>query len=337
MKPVVLISTALAIAGLAAGLYWQQHRPAGVETQALLLPELNTRLMDIDRIEIRQGKWQLRLQKHQGQWQLPEQTGFPANALYVNRLLSGLSAARTLEAKTREPERLAQLALDTPGPASKATSYQLYAGSTAVSQVVVGLPAKAGSGQYLRRADSQQSWLTDAQLPQWSLAGDWLQTPILSLKAADIARVELDIGARHYQIERTEAGTDFRLANLPAGKVVQNSWILGDLAALLGDVAAEQVVPASSLALPEPAARYRYHSKTGLMLTASVFIQNQQYWLAVQVSAETAEAQTQAKDWQAVVDGRLFRIHPTKGKAFLPAEADVLKDAPPAAGTDASG
>jgi hypothetical protein len=208
---VALLSALLAIVAFAANNQWSTGRAGGEK----LMPGLADTIRQVTAIEVRQGEDKAMLERAaDGRWSLKSRDGYPVDVAKVRALLVGLGQAELVEPKTAKPDRYAALELDDPEQkGAKARLVRLLgADGKALSEAVLGKRRYAGygsgssGGTYVRKPGSAQTWLANVEVEAPVATKDWVKTSVLSLDAAKINKVSLEIpGEQPLKIERPVA------------------------------------------------------------------------------------------------------------------------------------
>ncbi len=287
-----LLVLTLASIGLAGySLATRDVPEADVAIDRPLLPDLADRLDQVATIEVRTANRSMTARRQGDEWVVVEKDNYPADPEKVRRLVLGLAEMRILEAKTRDPERLARLELE-PVDKKDAKSREVTlrtSDGTVLAKVVVGkrkysLFGPGKSGSYVRLADSNQAWLVDRSIEVPEEPLDWFDRTILSLPSKQVAEVVLRAGSPEALHIRRSAGDPehFELVELPEGRRADPSK-LSQLAGTLGSISMLDVRPEKEKPLPEDAPKARFASFDGLEIEVTVGLfgegDKQEYWL----------------------------------------------------------
>jgi uncharacterized protein DUF4340 len=203
-------SALLAFVTFAAGNPWGSGRTPGEK----LVPTLADTIRQVTGLEIRQGEEALTLERAQnGTWSLKSRDAYPVDVTKVRALLVGLGQAELIEPKTSKADRYAALELE--DPEQKGAKSRLLrltgADGKAISEVVLGKRRPAGyggghpGGTYVRKPGNPQTWLSNVELDAPLTAKDWVKTSVLTLDAAKINRVNIEIaGEPPLKVERPQ-------------------------------------------------------------------------------------------------------------------------------------
>ncbi len=220
---VTVAALVVAIATYAAQNRWSQVKVSG----AGLVPGLAAQAGRIAKIELKQGEKALTLARDKEAWSVADRGGYPAKPEAVRALLVKLAGAELVESKTRNKDRYALLELE--DPAAKDAKSRLLRllddKGGVIAEAVVGkkrLDAFGGnkSGTYVRKPGDAQTWLANADLDVSVAVRDWVQTGVLDVPAAKIAKVTVEISGEEPLVIARDAGdaTKYALVGMPEGK-----------------------------------------------------------------------------------------------------------------------
>jgi hypothetical protein len=208
---VALLSALLAIVAFAANNQWSTGRAGGEK----LMPGLADTIRQVTAIEVRQGDEKVALERSaDGRWSLKSRDGYPVDVGKVRALLVGLGQAELVEPKTGKPDRYAALELEDPEQkGAKSRLVRLIgADGKALSEAVLGkrrfagYGSGSGGGTYVRKPGIAQTWLANVEVEAPVATKDWVKTSVLSLDAAKIDKVSLEMpGEQPLRIERPSA------------------------------------------------------------------------------------------------------------------------------------
>lgn len=194
------------------------------------------------------------LERNESGWGLAEKNGYPVDVERLRGLLSGIAAARRVEAKTALPDRHAQLGVeDVAGDTAHGVRVDIITPSRTYSHIF-GDNLARGTGTYVRAADEAQSWLIDRNIAVERNPANWLVKRIIDVGANRIAAISVtpEDGAV-IALERTPDDTtsDFALLNLPRGREAATGYEREALAGFLSGLTFEDVFPADHITPPE--------------------------------------------------------------------------------------
>lgn len=231
-----------------------------------LIPELETRAQEIHEITIVLpggdevsdtdtgngiGVTTISFWNDDRRWHIREHNDYFADVSQLSQLVVTLSAINLQEPKTRVHDKHERLGLGAPEEGGSATRISLYGSEgVVIANILLGDDALSRSGQYVRHADQDQTWL--ASPAQERLSGssiNWLAKPLLRVPVEDVRSVVFmnDQDGESYRISREAAGDPLTI-NPPDGYKVDDPSILNDWATVMENLDFENV-----LLNPEPA------------------------------------------------------------------------------------
>ena len=235
-----LAALALAATFLALQGGW---RPA--EPSPRLLPALEAQLGQVTKVVIVAGQTATLVHQEAG-WAVAEKFDYPVDFGKLKALLGGLATADLVEGKTAKPELQGQLGLAATGEGDargKAISIYLQAGEAPAFSLLVGKPAPARSGAYVRRAGEPRAWLVNKAVTASANPLDWLQQLIINVDAMEVQKVEIGLSRQPPLVaERTDDG-GMALQGLPEGAQLSYPSVADNLARGLVNIRFQDVRP----------------------------------------------------------------------------------------------
>ena len=182
----------------------QREAPVFVQEKlGLLLPELNSQLDKVARVEITHGLglsgtqtliFSRGAEEGDQLWRVVARDYYPANQELVNETIIALSNLEKLAPRTALKEWHRVLGLTAPDDLSKAIEFKLFDASGApIAQVLMGNDERSEAEQkqsskqvgdslknfYMRRSDLDQSWLVRGRLPRSKDITPWLDARLV--------------------------------------------------------------------------------------------------------------------------------------------------------------
>ncbi|MBP0443905.1 DUF4340 domain-containing protein [Roseomonas sp. SSH11] len=318
--------TAVVAAGAAALLVPEEAPGPAPSESPLAFPGLPGRLDAAQRIEIRQGPQSLVLQRGpDNAWLLPEKGGYPARGERVRELLVGLTELRLTEPRTADPQSLARLGLEEPGPTSTAVLLRVLDGAgTPIAALVIGRRRTRTQGgvpesAYVRRPGENQSWLAEGRIPVDADAQLWIDREIANLPEERVRRVIAVRDGRTVELLREE-GPDGRLrivlpGDAPAADEVSLDEVGRALEGLtLLDVRPEAQIPG------QPAGEGRFILTDNLTITARLRQDGGNVWMTIAATGDEEAARLNAR-WR----GWAYQVGTWKLPAFAPSIETLRK------------
>lgn len=162
-----------------------------------------------------------------GTWRVPSYYDLPADFGKLSGFIGNLTDAKLQRLVTSNPERIARLEF-------KDTKIELLdAADKAVITLTLGKNAETGGGRFVRFGDENKAYL--ANLNAWldTEAKNWANAELLSLKADDIAKVEIPFAeGGPISVSRAKKDDAWTADKTPAGQKVKAEKI----SALLGSL-----------------------------------------------------------------------------------------------------
>jgi hypothetical protein len=250
----------LAVLGIVTALYVTGRRDRTPEaTGAALFPGLAARIADVSTVTIRRGATtpSVELRRKGAAWTVAERSDYPADVGKLRRLLLSLADARIVEEKTADPANYAALGVEdaaTPGAVGTEVRFTVDAAAPAAQRGVI-IGKSTGDGAYVRLAGTARSELVTPGISVETNPQYWIDTRLLDVAPAAIAALEVHPAAGPgYLLRRASGGgTDFALAVVPPGRAALESKALAPSPVAFGNLTAEDVAPASSVAFSAPA------------------------------------------------------------------------------------
>lgn len=345
------------LAVVAGGVAWMAgDKPSGPSVPGLgaaLLPGLRERVNDVAAIAVQAADGRFTARRGAEGWTIDESDGYPAKFETVKKTLMGLSELRTLEAKTANPARHAELGLEDPeAPGSTSALVTLLdAQGQSLGAVILGRSGSAPQSLYARRASDAQCWLVKGGLYLERSANQWMDRVVHKLPASRVRTVTIEHadGERVQVAKAAESDPEWAVQDLPAGKVPLSSGIGRTCAAALEWLNFDQVAALESRPLPaEGRATATFETFDGLRVTvASARVEPAPpaegaaeepapaatTWITVSVgaSAEAGEAiQAEARAAQERLARWTFAVPEYAAGNLRKRLADLIKDEEPA-------
>jgi hypothetical protein len=162
-----------------------------------------------------------------GTWRVPSYYDLPADFGKLSGFIGTLTDAKLQRLVTSNPERIARLEF-------KDTKIELLdAADKAVVTLTLGKNAETGGGRFVRFGDENKAYL--ANLNAWldTEAKNWANAELLSLKADDIAKIEIPFAeGGPISVSRAKKDDAWTADKTPAGQKVKAEKV----SALLGSI-----------------------------------------------------------------------------------------------------
>jgi hypothetical protein len=336
LAAIAVVSILLALLGLAH----QASEVAPRYKPETFFPHLASEVREISHIRVVSKKGAIEIVfKPEKSWVVASHDDYPASFDQLRQTIIGMAALQTIEPKTARADWLHYLDLD-PAPHGNGVTVSLMneKGDTLAS-IIVGKPVDIGdpngaTGLFVRRSDSNQSWLVRSVFQPKSDPSDWLDKQVLDVDRARIQEADIDpANGPSYEVRRDKiTDSDFRLSNPPPGRVLADASSADGVAAAIVGLTFDDVRPAKDFNFSDPAHTARIVTRTfdGVVVTAQTIQQGQDYWTTI--SAEGApgkpEAQKEAREIAARASGWAYKLPSYKGQLFMTSLDSLLKPLP---------
>jgi hypothetical protein len=327
---VTVVALVVAIATYAAQNRWSHVKVSG----AGLVPGLAAQASRIAKIELKQGEKALTLARDKEAWSLADRGGYPAKPEAVRALLVKLAGAELVESKTRNKDRYSLLELE--DPAAKDAKSRLLRllddKGGVIAEAVVGkkrLDAFGGnkSGTYVRKPGDAQTWLANADLDVSLAVRDWVQTGVLDVPAAKIAKVTVEISGEEPLVIARDAGdaTKYALVGMPEGKKLKEGAGIDGIVRAAGNIELEDVRRPKDAAAPGDVSVAKIEADGGLAVTVRLRKEGEDTWVSLEASGADGDAKNTAEDIMTRTQGWEFKVPAHKAQSILKRRADLFE------------
>ena len=330
LSVVTVVALVVAIATYAAQNRWSHVKVSG----AGLVPGLAAQASRIAKIELKQGEKALTLARDKEAWFVADRGGYPAKPEAVRALLVKLAGVELVESKTRNKDRYALLELE--DPAAKDAKSRLLRllddKGGVIAEAVVGkkrLDAFGGnkSGTYVRKPGDAQTWLANADLDVSVAVRDWVQTGVLDVPAAKIAKVTVEIPGEEPLVIARDAGdaTKYALVGMPEGKKLKEGAGIDAIVRAAGNIDLEDVRKPAAAAAPGDVSIAKIEADGGLAVTVRLRKEGADTWVALEAGGADGDAKKTAEDITTRTQGWEFKVPAHKAQSILKRRADLFE------------
>lgn len=250
-----LLMLTLVVAGVVLLVPGKTGKESIIE-ETRILPELEAQVNDIGWLRIiSAGDVSVAtLRREEEGWIVEEATGYRADWDRLRQLLSGLSQAEIIEAKTSNPEYYPRLSVEDVSSATAGGLKIEFSADSGLPALIAGKTAKGRDGQYVRLVDSAASALLDRDLGISGDRSDWLDKAIIDIADAEVVEVTINHpDGDAVRISKISADDEnFDLQDIPEGREVRTEWTVNAPANALAALSLDDVVPDSRLDWSEP-------------------------------------------------------------------------------------
>jgi hypothetical protein len=328
------LSVLFAVVSYASNNQWSTGKAAGEK----LFPSLSNDLSKVAGVQIRQGDDSVTLEKSGASWGVKDRSGYPVDFTKLRALLVGLSEAELLEPKTRRHDRYAALELEDPADKGAKSRLVRLTGEKGamLAEVVLGKKkfevfGANKSGTYVRKPGDPQTWLTNTELNASVSAKDWMRTNVLTLDAAKIIRVTIEIpGEQPLVMAREGNGADSKLAFVgfpPADKKLKEASAADGIARAIASIDLEDVRKLDAAPKRDVVTVVKVESKDQPSVTLNFRKEGESNWLSFSATGE-GDVKAAAEELTQRTHGWEYKIADYKANAILKKRADLLEPPP---------
>ncbi len=249
----VLLAVAAGAAAWLAGAGGAAPPAAGVGEP--LLPGLQARINDVAALAVLTADERFSVRRAADGWTVDESDGYPARFETVKKTLLALAGLKTVEPKTENPARYAELGVTDPeSPGSGAALVTLLdAQGQSLGAVILGNAGGARDTHYARRASEARSWLVRGNLALERSPAQWMDRQVWKLPSSRVQSVTVEHadGERVTVSRAAESEPDWAVQDVPAGSEPRSSGIGRTCAAALEYLNFDKVASAPRQAVPE--------------------------------------------------------------------------------------
>jgi hypothetical protein len=333
----ILAAAALVLVLLAVlAIHVKQGEVTPQYTEQSFFPDLVSHVREIATIRVasKRGTFDVTFKPYKG-WVIPSRNDYPASYEQLKETMVGFAALLTIEPKTDRADWLHYVNLDAP-PKGDGTQITLLddKGRT-IAAMIVGKSVDIGdpSGQvglFVRKPDSDQSWLVKSPVEFKSDPADWMDKSVMDIDRARIAETDVDpIGTPPFDARReSQRDPDFAVTDVPAGRELADPGAADAVATAVAGFTFEDARPSKDFDFAD-AARLISRTFDGLTVTIETLKRDDGFWATV--SAEAApgkpEAAREAREINAHAAGWAYKLPAPEGQLFMTTLDSLLKPA----------
>jgi hypothetical protein len=324
----------------------QSREVAPHYAQRSFLPGLASQVRDIAhiRLDAKSGTVDVVFKPERG-WIVASHDDYPASFEKVRETVVGLAAMETLEPRTSRPDWLHYLDL-TPPPKGDGITITLEDGhGRTLASIITGKNEDIGDpsgavGLFVRRANSNQSWLVRSVFTPKTTAVDWLDKQVVDVDTSKIQEADVNpLNGTAYELRRDKPGdADLKLVNLPQGREIAYPGAADGIAGSISNFTFDDVKPARTFDFSDGhATRLVARTFDGLIVTLQAIKQGQDYWATISADAAPGKpsAQRQARAIDSRASGWAYKLPPYKGQQIMTTLDSLLKPPPEKSATPA--
>lgn len=329
-RSLLILSFITLVIIIAAVVSNQKRAPQTVVETSLLFPELKDQINAVAQINIESSDGAININKQGDNWQIVESGNYPARFDKIKQTVLTMADMKILSEKTSTPSLFAELGVEdttVENSASRLLTLKDTTGNTLAS-LIVGSPGMAGgSGIYVRKPGTNETWLASRALEISNSVSDWIEQNLLDIADDRIldTRIEHPDGTV-LTISRAKGDKDFSVVDVPEGKEPKSGYFINQIGTILSKLVIENVKARQGFTFPDTATKTTirtYDGLVGMIMTANVEGENYislDFSVDESLLATTAATPEQPAENQPIVIGE-----PEKDTAT--AAIDVRKQA----------
>jgi hypothetical protein len=329
----MLLFAAIVVVALGLWAASRKGTPPDAGVGQPVLKTLKAQLNEVTEVRVSRGDGsKVTLKKQPTGWVVSERE-YAADASKVRKLLIDLSSLETVEIKTSDPTKYAQLGVeDVKAPTATGTLIEAVTPEK-VQGVILGRTSGMKSG-YVRPTDAKQSVLATPQVTADADPKRWLDTMLVDIPEARVKEVEVTpASGPAYKISREKKeDTDFKVTGIPKGRELSSpgaaNAIAGDLAMLaLTDVRKTPDTAASTGKTPKPD-RATVRTFDGLDLQLEGTKEGETHFISLTPTSTAKETATESETLATRTKGWQFEIPAYKYDSLFKPLEDLLQKPP---------
>ena len=295
-----LLFVTFIMAGLVLLMPGKTSKESSIE-QTVFLPGAAAKVNDIEWLRLTSaGNHTIATLKREGPvWVVEEASNYRADWGRLKILLSGLSQAEVIEAKTANPDYYPRLGVEDVSLPDAGGVMIEFSADSGLPALIVGNSAQGRDSQYVRLRDSAESALIDRRLDVSVNQSDWLDKIIIDVSDAEVVEVEINHpdGESVKALKFSADDENFKLQDIPEGMEIKSEWNVNALAGALAALDLESVVLDDNFDWNN-AIRYRLLTADGLLLESELLAVNAddttqgEYWIRLQASLYTTAVES---------------------------------------------
>ena len=296
-----------------------------------LFADLPSQIDQVAEIAVAQAGETITLARNGDAWVLKEHQSFPASAEKVSALLTGLSRAELVEAKTRKKDRYSLLGVEDPaGEDAVSHLVRLVDGQGGeVAAVIVGNARLDASGlgingTYVRRPQDTQAWLANTRIDAGTEFTDWVNPQLFEARKEDVETLTVNLPDEEpLEIKRAEDKRGHTLADIPDGMKLKYVNVVDEIVRAARTIEFSDVRKFRTPSDDETVNTVIVELADDLEATYLIRRENDAAWLSLEASGEGESAKV-ADALNARAKGWEFRVPQSRVEEILKRRDDLL-------------
>jgi len=267
-RNLLILSFITVVILVAASISSQNRAPQTVVTQSPLFPELKNQINSATQLSVETAEGAINITKQGDNWVITESGNYPARFDKVKQTVLALADLKQVSQKTSTPSLFSELDVDDIH-AEKSKSKLLTlkdASGNALASLIVG--RDAGSGAYVRKPQTNETWLTNGKLDISSDVLAWVEQNLLDIADDRIFDTRLEHpDGKVVSITRAKGEKDFTVLDVPKDKKAKSGYFVNQIGTILSKLTIENVKARQGFTFPDTAIKTTIRTYDGLVAT----------------------------------------------------------------------
>ncbi len=325
-----VVAVAAAVAVTSGRNEYQAPPGAGIKAFPGLIDAIN----EVSAISIERAGEKLSIVRYPDRWGEEQRSGYPVRTGAVRKFLLELTQLEQTDPKTRLKKNHGRLELGDPaeeGAKSKKVALKDKNGKV-LSSLIIGKRMRSlegGSGVYIRKPDSDQTWLSRSAITVSLQAADWLETEIIDINPKQVRKIVIRHPDGETLTVSKASATDahYVIKNLPPKAKLKSEFAADALASALDGLKLDDVAKASAMTFSKDSTvNVKITTFDGLRVALDVLKLNGEYWIKMAAAAKDGSDQAEkAGKLNARAEGWAYRVAAYKTMNLNKRLSDFLK------------
>ncbi len=269
--------------------YWRDISNKDISNIKYLFPELIDQVNEISTIRINKDSSTFQINFIDGEWILPKLAYYPISEDKIKQLIIGIAELEILEARTDNPDLLHALGLDVnKGQESGTEIILLDNNNSEIASLIVGIDGKAATAKqtrYVRKPESNQSWLAWNNFDVLDVPVKWIDDSIISVPRWRVQNVKINhVSGSEINIFREKYDDQmFRIDNIPESYEPLNPYIANQIGSTLDRINALSIKKRIDLPNIENLSSAIFDTFDGMRVIVKTVKDQDSYWAVFDV------------------------------------------------------
>lgn len=295
-KTLGIVATITVVALIAAVFTHRSQRADSEVTSSadLLLPQLAGHLDDLSTIKLSVAgpKEIATFTRGAKGWVVTNRSDYPAAPAKLRELVMQLSDAKTIEAKTKNPDLYSKLGVeDVTAPNAAGVLVELEGMPNKAAVIVGNFNGGGGGGTFVRRLGDEQSWLIAGTLTVDRNVTEWIAKEIADIPSSRIREVVIEKDGTTLRVSKP-VGSDgnFVIDDMPNGRKPTTEFAANGLAGMLAGLRVDDVTTVAQMPAPADAIKAHYLTENGVRVDATAWTNSDKHYAQFKASVDDTSA-----------------------------------------------